>query len=725
MKSIIKVSAVFGVIALFLFTSFCIARTEPPPENRTQDQGLNDRINKDDSAYWPGKVRLSALGSSEDRGIFYIDYLFPLYYSQDQTAIVFLNPKQNLFTPYGLESNLGGGVRKVFCEKYILGAHFFYDKKYSRKHKLYSQVGYGVEFLSQPFDFRFNFYDPKTKAKVVEDAGYALGETNLLHFSIYEEPLEGYDFELGFPMIPKELKSRLYFGGFFFDSKLAKDVNGYRLRSETDINKWLAMDMVFNNRNAGESEFIGGLRVTLPFEWARIIDRKNPFKPMPRDTYIKERLFERVVRDIDVQTQGRGTARAQSQSDVGIIYVDNSNEGAQDGTLTHPYTTLAAAVADARFLRNLGSARYIYVFPGSGNYNDNFTFNDGEVLWGSASNGGFSGLATTAYPVISSGGDVITMANNNIVQGLQIQDGTNGIYAENRTAGIIRDNFITENSSRGIFLVAAGGVLSDFTITGNTISGNSGPLSGIDIMAYVGGVSGLTISDNVITGNNGDGIAFMNFTGDMSDFTIAGNTITNNAGSGISFETDGYYYGAGGDISAVIISNNEITDNTVESGISFLNSNGTISGFTIAGNTLSRNALDGITLINGYYGTPGLVSDFSISGNTIEDNVTDGIAMINVYGAVSDFAVSGNTISGSETGALLLNIYGAFSNMDFGGGALNAPGRNSIFNNESDIDNITGDPITAINNYWGPDNEPVTFGSEVIYLPVLTTDPNP
>ena len=39
-----------------------------------------------------GKVRLSASGSTEKRGIFDLDCLLPLYYSEDKGTLLFLNP---------------------------------------------------------------------------------------------------------------------------------------------------------------------------------------------------------------------------------------------------------------------------------------------------------------------------------------------------------------------------------------------------------------------------------------------------------------------------------------------------------------------------------------------------------------------------------------------------------------------------------------------------------
>lgn len=615
---------------------------------------LNVLANKDNpDVPCPSKIRLSALGSTENRGIFYIDYLLPIYYSEDQSTLLFLNPKQNLFTPYALETNLGTGFRKIFSDKYILGLHFFYDKKYSRKNKLYSQLGYGFEFLSQPFDLRFNYYDPKTKAKVI-DSGYELGDMYLVHWNSYEEPLEGYDFEVGFPIVPQELKTRIYFGGFFFNSHYGKDVNGYRIRSETDINKWLAIDMTINSKNAAETEFIGGFRVTIPLELGRVKNNRNRFRGIPKDSYIKERLFERVVRDIDVQTKSQGTTQKENQADVEMIYVNNSNNtGTEDGTLTYPYTSIESALGDGRYFGNGGTAKYIYVAKGSGDYAGGFTLNSGTVLWGSAYNGGFKGLTATDYPVISGGENVIEMANNNTIQGLRIQDGTNGIYAENKTDGVIRNNYITGNS-RGIYIYTDTGETTDFTISGNTISDNQSIASGIDIHTSNGAtIADLTISNNTISGNGGYGIDVYNDGGINSGFTISGNIISDNASVGIRI---GNQLGdPATSISGFVISNNTISGNIA--GISIYTCDGNLSDFTISKNVISGNTYSGI----GVTTLASTTSDFTISRNTITGNAVlggdaAGISIDNTLGSnLSDFTISENVISENTKGIRIEN----------------------------------------------------------------------
>jgi len=285
-----------AVIVCMIFTlQFTVISSGDLPENQgTQTTG-----------YWPSRFRLGTQYSTEgDRSIFYLDYLFPLFYSQDENTLVFFNPKQTWSHPHSDELNLGAGIRQIFDDDYILGMHIFYDKKHSINKLWHEQIGVGLEYLSEPLDVRINYYHPITDAKELSGTNfYSLGEINLIRWKNLEEPLQGVDLEAGFPILPEGANTRLYLGGFFYSSDYADDVNGFRARTETDIWKWLALDTVFNLKPHGETEFICGLRVTIPLELGRMLSLDNPLETMPQPSYIKERLLERVVRDIDIQSQ--------------------------------------------------------------------------------------------------------------------------------------------------------------------------------------------------------------------------------------------------------------------------------------------------------------------------------------------------------------------------------------------------------------------------------------
>ncbi|MGE5197191.1 MAG: NosD domain-containing protein [Deltaproteobacteria bacterium] len=608
----------------------------------------------------PSKLRASAQVSSERRQALSLDYIFPMYLSSEQDTLIFLNPKGTTFFPKGDEINLGLGFRKAFLDKFILGIHFFYDKKYSPNRVWHSQLGYGFEFLSEPFDFRFNYYNPITKAKVVRD-DYFLGETSLLYWQMKEESLPGFDFEFGVPLLPNILHSRIYAGGFDFNSKLSKDVRGARLRTETDFNKWLSMDLTVNSRNKQETEFIGDIRLNLPLELCRVICPKR-LEIQSERSYIQERMFERIVRDIDVQTSSPIIIKKAEGTVVDdIIYVDNTNTtGTEDGSLTHPYSTLGGAFGSPRY--QAGST--IYVFKGDGTstgYTGSFTLADNVVFWGSGSDGGFSGVSVLGYPVINGDGawEVLTLADNNTVMGLQIEGGRFGILGEG-IAGTctIKQNNITSNTARGINISTSN---LSAVISGNTFSHNDNGAIEIDADNGPGTVTA-AISDNTIT-DCADGIGILTYLASNVSADISGNTITNSGG--------GIFLGG------------------------FESS--TLSA-TISRNTISNGPNEGIFL----WSTDDNVLSAKISENTITGKGTEGVYVYDLDAGSIDPVI------------------------DLGGGALGSIGRNSIYGNTSyDVSSdVAGLAIKAQNNWWGqspPDAG--QFNGDVDYGSWLTSAP--
>lgn len=501
-----------------------------PPRECAIEEVLNTQV----------KVNLSTAISTEKgrRGLFSLDFLVPLYYTHDKSTLLFYNPKDTLTTPFANEYNQGLGLRHIFDDSFILGVNSFFDRRLSHSRKYYSQVGIGLEYLSYPLDLRLNWYKPLTPPKVVDDS-YELGSTHLIHYQNKEEPLTGYDIEMGFPIFDKYTKTRVFLGGFFFQSRLSKNVNGFRVRTETDLTDWFSLDATFNSKTDGQTEFIAGARFKLSFEWTNLFGiKKKSLSLLSPNTYLEDRLFDRVVRDLDIQSQS--SAQETTDDNVELVYVDNTNSGVKDGSLTHPYPTLAEAFLDSRYIGLGGTAKYIYVFKGDGTktgYTGNYTLYDNVILWGSGYDGGYKGIPTLGYPIIdgNASGSVVTLANNNTVMGCQIQNSgslinSDGITGSNLSGTCsIMNNIITNIGYDGIYLSNYHTLSA--TISGNTLSNNN--YSGIDLQSSYAAPLYATISGNTISGGS-SGILYNNISRFISDSpvpyfnTISGNTITGN-----------------------------------------------------------------------------------------------------------------------------------------------------------------------------------------------------
>lgn len=634
---------------------------------------------------YPSKIRLATQTSTEKRSSFYIDYLLSLFYSKDKTLLVFFNPKETQHRPHGEEMNMGLGVRKAFPKQnFILGFHTFYDKKYTVNELWHYQIGFGFEYLSEPLDFRFNFYDPLTRAKTVESlTSYEFGPSGLLVSRTKEEPLKGFDLECGLPLpfTKRFFSTRIYPGAFYYNSKLSKDVSGFRFRTETELTRYASLDLTLNSRNSQETEFVAGLRFTIPLDINRLWDKtpktERPIKITSKD-YLQERLFERVVRDLDVQSSKATQKEPYIDSSTGkpleLIFVDNSkNSTLPDGTYTNPYATITQAFNSSRY----GEGKYIYVFKGNASYYGNYTLANRVTLWGSAYNGGFKGLPTSGYPLIDGEGvgDIITLANNNQVMGLQIQNPGNSskgcIYFGNINYANIHHNIfagLTGQNRRGI----RGSVTSGTTTIDahhNTFEKDTNynqPATGVGRIEVRNSASLVArIYENVI--QTGEGVGILSYNSARTNVTIWDN--------------------------AMVVP----TGGTGSSGVTIRLSGSSIQNVTIYNNSLaSRN--DVFT-----YGTG--ISLSILSTGTINANIYKNNCYNNTYG------VQVNNAAGNL-------------NVDLGDGSLGSTGNNAIYNNTvyAVDSNVT---IKAENNWWGSANPPASlFNGTVDYEPWLLANPN-
>ena len=595
--------------------------------------------------HYRANISLAALSATEpDRSIYYVDGIFPLYYADNGTTLLFLSPKQNWQEPYATETNLGIGFRKMFGDRYILGLNIFSDRAESVNEIWHAQSGVGLEYLSQPFDLRVNFYQPSDQPETlsVTDYGagsYTFGPKNILLASgesgISEEALPGYDVEFGGPFFPLNLlNTRTYLGGFSYRSSAGDNVTGSRLRTETKVYDSVFLDLSVSTGTKA-TEFTGGIRASFPLELDQVFTIHSPL-PSESLSYLKERMFERVVRDLDIKYEtypfGKGITETIA-STTELIYVNNAASGrGADGTYAHPYTNIYDALRCPRYVGNPGgTANTIYIFNGNGAaYSGAYSLFDNNVtLWGSGYNGGFSSLPVSGQPLLTcnlTGDNIISLLGNNItVQGLYLgyaKTGGYGICADNVTGANIHDNTI--NGNAGIYIRGStGGNTSDINIYNNVITNNT---QGIFVGNTGATISNITISGNAIFSNKGDGIYIQNSSGTMEGFTFLNNTINSNTGEGFNIVNNGL-------MSDITIEANTITNDA--DGIFFQNSSGTLKGsmegFTILYNTIDSNRANGLYFINN-----GLMSDLTIEVNTISSNIGNGIYIIDNSSGTSE-----------------------------------------------------------------------------------------
>ncbi|MBA4030230.1 MAG: hypothetical protein C0478_04960 [Planctomyces sp.] len=554
----------------------------------------------------------------------------------------------------------------------IWGANLFYDNDETTYENRYSQIGFGFESLGQFLDVRANAYLPTGSSdKVIGPNGlspnlfYTGNQLNFTGSFLSEESLRGADFELGVPVSQNMTWLRAYGGGYFYDAT-QNSVSGVRGRLDAQ----LATDLTAGVIATHDSTF--KTRVNAYVEW-----RFSGFQPsvwFPRQS-TQDRMLTSVQRNWRVSTTTYSSTVAvpiinpRDNEAYFITWVDsaNPNGGTGTGTYEDPLTQLPAGSppADLILVRQGNSD----VTP----YNNSITLTDFQRLLGEGKIHQIEGYANygpfvipqqtftlpefdfndpSRYPTLTStGGSVVTLANNNEVSAFNIQDAL-GSGITNTPGG--STNFLLQN----------------LNITGNNTAGS--PTAG---GIYLSNVDGTGIVRTVDTSNNlgfGTRIAADTDLDLLLDgLTSTGNELDNLNVSGAS--------GADIDVTLATTSGaNAFTGSTAGSGIvmSIDNATGT---FTSASPILaSGNFLDGVRLESnsGILGTT--IAPVLLSGADLSNNGRDALSLV-ATGAGANISVAGANINGTSAGRHGFNIdatAGAnvtanISNSQFGGAGAN------------------------------------------------------
>lgn len=554
----------------------------------------------------------------------------------------------------------------------IWGANLFYDNDETTYENRHSQIGFGFESLGQFLDVRANAYLPTGSSdKVIGPNGlsptlfYTGNQLNFTGSYLSEESLRGADFEVGVPVSQNMTWLRAYGGGYFYDAT-QNNVSGVRGR----IDAQLATDLTAGVIATHDSTF--KTRVNAYVEW-----RFSGFQPsvwFPRQS-TQDRMLTSVQRNWRVSTTTYSSTVAvpvinpRDNQAYFITWVDsaNPNGGTGTGTYEDPLTQLPASSppADLILVRQGNSD----VTP----YNNSITLTDFQRLLGEGKIHQIEGYANygpfvipqqtftlpefdfndpSRYPTLTStGGSVVTLANNNEVSAFNIQDAL-GSGITNTPGG--STNFLLQN----------------LNITGNNTAGS--PTAG---GIYLSNVDGTGIVRTVDTSNN---LGFGTRIAADADLDLLLDGLTSTGNELDNLNVSG---AAGADIDVTLATTsgaNAFTGSTAGSGIvmSIDNATGT---FTSASPILaSGNFLDGVRLESnsGILGTT--IAPVLLSGADLSNNGRDALSLV-ATGAGANISIAGANINGTSAGRHGFNIdatAGAnvtanLSNSQFGGAGAN------------------------------------------------------
>ncbi len=490
----------------------------------------------------------------------------------------------------GREFNAGLGARRVSDDgSYILSGYGFFDRRRSSTGNLYSQMTAGAEVLTEDWDFRVNGYLPLSKERVLSEtrtalpASLTLSGTGILASGgeaiaqAIEHPMAGADIEIGrkLPFLESTwfADTRAYAGAFHFDAEGVRAMDGLRFRIETAPLSWLRFGAEHQQDNIrGETDFVEA-RVRIPLDFWKSREGRSATRPEG----ILNRLDTRISRDVDVVTQGVTQTRDERIDDVPVLnadtgtaqkvwVVDNEAAGGGDGSVEHPFNTLAAAQAAA------GAHDIVYVRAGDGSstgMNAGVTLGQtGQRLIGSgvaldfdANTMQVSGIpggvasgavirAATAAPLITNaGGNGVSITADDVeVAGFTVNGAAdNGIYARNADGVTIRDVTASGSTNDGIKIEADGAAVD---LTGVVIEGVSatGNRNGIRLYARSDASLAAKVESSAATGNSQHGvIVYDDSTAGAVDADLGGgsqgsaglNAITGNTLEDLALDTDG------------------------------------------------------------------------------------------------------------------------------------------------------------------------------------------
>jgi hypothetical protein len=212
------------------------------------------------------------IGNSGNPDDFYLDFLIPFHSWQESIMMLnFTMSVSNFLGDSADEGNIGFVYRDLlYNDNLMLGFNAFFDTRRTILDNRFNQVGLGVEAFSHWLDFRANYYHPISDAarEPEFDKIYSGGPTGTLVTLGFEEPLNGWDAEIGVlvPVLSNYLETRLIAGLHSYYPSYHDRVYGNELKVELRPNDFITLKAEFYDNNVSSSTYLGGyLTIPIPF----------------------------------------------------------------------------------------------------------------------------------------------------------------------------------------------------------------------------------------------------------------------------------------------------------------------------------------------------------------------------------------------------------------------------------------------------------------------------
>ncbi len=252
----------------------------------------------------------------------YLDSITGLWAPVKGDAFLFLNGRYHWEDDGQFISSTGLGFRKLFPErKIIIGANIFLDSIHSEHENDFSQLGFGLEVLTEWVDARFNYYRPeddlyevnrssRRNSRTTQSANAITRTTERLDFQSFESGLEGCNAELGvkIPWLDRYAETRAYLGYYHYENPFGGDFEGFKARLEARVLRGVTANVEYwEDAALMGGNWTAGVAVSVPFSLYNLFTGKNPlegasdsFKPLPRR--FEDRMGDIVERSHRIQT---------------------------------------------------------------------------------------------------------------------------------------------------------------------------------------------------------------------------------------------------------------------------------------------------------------------------------------------------------------------------------------------------------------------------------------
>jgi len=561
--------------------------------------------------------------------------------AQTATTLFFLDARGKFFEDDVQEANIALGYRQMMPSGWNLGLWGGWDIRETTNDNTFNQISFGIEALSERFDFRANGYVPLEDDETVTNTNTfqaLLQGNNILvegtNTLVRELALYGFDAEAGIllfsgnrgggglkgaPAPSRNHELRAYAGGFWFDNDDARDaIAGPKGRLEYRINDVIAslpgsrltIESEVSYDDVRDTKFEIGARLRIPFG-----GRGSDASIRTASLSAQElRMTDGLERDTDIVTDEQTDTTVTTEGaidDATDVELNSVNIVGTTGQLQR-------AVADGGnrliIVQNRGKRLDVSATDGQ-------TLNKNQTVQGGASTIQIRGKKTGQVvdftapgrrpTLFSNDGNgntgVVTVRNNTHVAGLNIRgvgSAGNFVGGNHSVRGNDNlDNVVVEQTD--IQKVGQNGIVfndnnSNIRITHTSIS-NTG-LHGIDFGDLN---SNISIWNTDITKAGSNGIRFNNENTNLDLWNL---NIRNTQGAeGIQFTTAN---------SNITLRDIEIF-NSLQEGIFFANDNRNVTGHNININRTIQNT-EGIQIGSNS-------RNFTFDGLTITDVQSNGI----------------------------------------------------------------------------------------------------